>query len=513
MKKPIVAVHHASFRAGGARVLADIDWEIYPGDFWVVLGSNGAGKSTLVRGLWGGSQINRGAITYYIGKSSRPSADRIRRSIGYVSFELQQQFADAERLRQEERAYAGKEDEVTRVRDLLFPRTRRLSQTAIGLLARFGIHPDASAANFSTGEFRIVLIARALIKKPALLILDEPYDGLDAENRMLLGDTIARLPKDTAVVLVTHRFEEIPKRATHALLLLSGRILAKGEISAALTSKNVSRLYRTPMRVEQGREGYRLSYVLDHIPALPIARHLPSVQPVISMRNVSIVFNRRVVLDSFSWDVRQGECWGIIGPNGSGKSSLLSLITGDNPQVFGQDIRLFGRRRGPELSLWDIRKTIGVVNPVLPLHMIRSDTGIEVLSSGVYDSMGLYRKPDPETIARAYEICGLLGLSDLAQRPYGSLSTGQQRLVIIARALIKPPRLLILDEPCHGLDPAHRAKILTVIEGICGCGITVLMTTHHREELVPGLNYILTLGSHGVNARAFTREQFEKQLA
>ena len=232
-----------------------------------------------------------------------------------------------------------------------------------------------------------------------------------------------------------------------------------------------------------------------------------------------------VVLDRLTWTVRRGERWAVLGPNGSGKTTLLELICGDHPQVYANDVRLFGRRRAAEdgepggpsegiapegspseggglIDLWEVRRRIGAVSQRLQAAYLPAAplTCREVILSGFFDSVGLFRRPDAAQRAAAGEWIGRLGLEPLAERPYARLSYGERRRVLIARALVKSPELLVLDEPCEGLDEGNRAAVLELVERAAGRpgvgfpdGVGLLFVTHRPEELPRCLTHVLRL--------------------
>jgi molybdate transport system ATP-binding protein len=192
--------------------------------------------------------------------------------------------------------------------------------------------------------------------------------------------------------------------------------------------------------------------------------------------------------------VRRGENWFVQGPNGSGKTTLLSLVCGDHPQAYANDIRLFGVPRGSGESIWDIKRRIGLLSTEFQIAYRREASGLEVVVSGFHDSIGLYERTSPAEEASARELLGLLGLEELAKLDFGALSGGQQRLVLLARAMVKRPELLVLDEPCQGLDPANRGLVLAMIDRIvAGTTADLIYVSHHRDELPRCLTHLLEL--------------------
>ena len=216
------------------------------------------------------------------------------------------------------------------------------------------------------------------------------------------------------------------------------------------------------------------------------------------MRDVSIRYGRTLILQNFHWTVRAGESWALLGPNGSGKTTLLSLILGDNPQAYGNDVRVFGRQRGSGESIWDLKRHIGWVSPELHLHFDDSITCFEVVASGFHDTVGLFEPVNVGQRAAAREWLRRFRLLEASGQPLFSLSAGLQRMVLLARALVKRPRLLILDEPCQGLDAAHRRLFVQTVESLIGGGaVTAVYVTHRRDEIPSSIQRVLRLQKKG----------------
>jgi molybdate transport system ATP-binding protein len=228
------------------------------------------------------------------------------------------------------------------------------------------------------------------------------------------------------------------------------------------------------------------------------AKHRPRTPSkstaLIEMRDASVTYDGVAVLKGINWTMREGENWAVLGPNGSGKTTLLSLILADNPQAYSNDISLFGRKRGSGESVWDIKKKIGWVSPEVQIHYQKTMTSYDVLCSGFFDSIGLYRECSArqESIARTW--MRTLGLWRLADRKFDELSAGQQRMILIARASIKNPRLLILDEPCQGLDSVNRQIVLEAIDAVnCQARCNLIYVTHRLNEIPDSITHVLRL--------------------
>jgi molybdate transport system ATP-binding protein len=214
------------------------------------------------------------------------------------------------------------------------------------------------------------------------------------------------------------------------------------------------------------------------------------------MRDVNVGWGEKRVLCHLNWTVLPGEHWLIRGPNGAGKTTLLELITGDNMQVFSNDVSIFGKRRGSGETLWDIRSRLGIVSHRLHLEYRRvGDTPLEaVLISGFYDSIGLYEVPGDREKAAAKQWLALAGLDARRNEPFKALSYGEQRVALILRGAVKSPPLLILDEPCHGLDTEGRSLVLDLMDTVAALGAsTLLHVTHDPTEVRPFEKHVLEM--------------------
>jgi molybdate transport system ATP-binding protein len=506
---PFITVDNITVRLRDRLILQNSFWKIRSDEHWAILGPNGSGKSTLVRSLWGGVPLRSGRIIYdFASQGNQTQLVPQRDEIGYVSFELHQSLMEHEELQEELREYAGKKDEVTTARDVIFSgilanRTptpsdeKRFSQ----VVDQLGIRPllQRSIPSLSTGEMRKTLIARALIKSPKLLILDEPFDGLDGSSRAGLAVSINHLMTGPMrIILVVHRLEEIVPNITHVLLIKNGQLFMQGPKEEIINSENISKLYGFNLQMEKTKQGYRVVYGVEKsvkIEATAAYRGSPRDVPeiVVEMKDTTVKYKDIVVLDKLNWTMRRGENWAILGPNGSGKSTIIRLILGDNLQGYANQVILFGRQKGSGETLWEIKKHIGVVSSELQIQYRKKMSAYDVIASGFYDSIGLYQYPTPEQKVIVDEWVELLRIGDIANQSYHHLSYGQKRMILLARAMVKSPTLLIMDEPCHGLDISNRRRILRIIEMIGGTPTHLLYVTNHKDEILDCITHVMRL--------------------
>jgi len=449
----LVALHSATLRIRDRLILEGTTWEIRPGEHWAVIGPNGAGKSTLMRA-----------------------------QAAVVSFERHRGMLARDEQADEHRHFSGELDGGARVGDYVRPAASGWTRHALPA-GRLGIEPllDCRIRELSNGEMRRFQIALAIAAAPRLLILDEPFEGLDAPRRTELMRVIEGLmDAERAVVLVTHRAAEIPAAVTHLMGIRDGRVAFQGLRTDPAVRSGVEALY-APVR--------------QSAPPLPLPRGEATSlgDPLIELREVTVRHKGAVLFERLSWTVRPLEHWALCGPNGAGKTTLLRLVMGEHPQAYANQVRVFGRARRED-TLRELRAGIGAVSPELQVRYRKPLSVLDVVISGYYDSIGLYRHATAPQTRSARRWLEALGIEALAGKPFPHLSQGEQRMVLLARAMIKPPRLLILDEPCQGLDRSNRRRILSVIDRIAAAGVTtILYVTHHPDELPAGIRYRLDL--------------------
>ncbi len=444
-----------------------------------------------------------GSITHHYGtEDSVP----VYASIGYVSPEQQRGIMEREKLQLDSRDFSGNIDEVTTVEDIILGRAYRYEPDSTDYGHRLGDVANRlriesilgrNILSISSGEMTKTLIARALLKKPHLLILDEPYDGLDHQSRRSLKAMLESLIDDhIQVVLITHRFEEIMSNISHVLLLKNGSVYRSGKRDEILTKEMLDSLYRSENSLPA--EADRFSFISDtrnqNSPGRSVKDGKAVEKVLIKMIDTTVRFKDVTVLDKVNWTVRHGDNWMILGPNGAGKTTLLKLVLGENQQAYANEIYLFGRKKGSGESVWDIKKNIGFISSELQVRYPGHLSAFDVVCSGFFDSIGLYRlcSGEQKDMARAW--IDTLGIASLADQKFGQLSHGQCQLVLIARAMVKSPVLLMLDEPCDGLDIANRDRLMKLLDIIGkNTDTNLIYVTHHKAEMIPCITHVLSL--------------------
>lgn len=461
-------ISQGTFRLSDTRTLTIADLTIRAGESWAFVGTNGSGKSALARALAGELPLLKGECQGDFTRLTRLSFEQLQK---LVSDEWQRNNTDLLSPGEEDTGRTTAEIIQDEVKDPA--RCQRLAE-------RFGITAllNRRFKYLSTGETRKTLLCQALMSEPELLILDEPFDGLDVQSRAQLAALLESLNQQgytLVLVLVLNRFDEIPDFIQHAGVLADCNLTETGEKTALLKQALIAQLAHSE----------QLDGITLPEPDAPAARHaLDPHQPRIVLRDGMVSYDDRPILNRLSWTVNPGEHWQIVGPNGAGKSTLLSLITGDHPQGYSNDLTLFGRRRGSGETIWDIKKHIGYVSSSLHLDYRVSTTVRNVILSGYFDSIGIYQAVSDKQHKLAQQWLDILGMDTrIADAPFHSLSWGQQRLALIVRALVKHPTLLILDEPLQGLDPLNRQLIRRFVDVLISEGETqLLFVSHHAED-------------------------------
>lgn len=517
-------VRHPQFRMS-----APIDFEVQAGEQIAIVGDNGSGKSMLVDVLIGKHALmpmndvkynfapskakmvsdnikyltfrdsygTSEGVYYYqqrwnqndieetpvvadlLAESFRIADEGLTRKTVFDKFLVRDETPEQEaaRLAQEEADRQELHAELEKVRDRLYEMFH-LDQLL-----------DKHVILLSSGELRKFQLTKTLLTNPRVLIMDNPFIGLDVNARKQLNDFLHVLTAETnvSVVLVLSKTDDIPDFVTHVVPVANKTVMHKMTLQEYEASKEP-----VPSRVlteEQGSAILNLPYSSDaNLDAES------GTEQVIDFRSVNIKYGSRCILKDLSFTVMNGEHWALSGENGAGKSTLLSIVCADNPQSYANDIVLFGHQRGKGESIWDIKKYIGYISPEMHRAYMRDIPAVDIVASGLSDVSGLYRKPKPEQRAVCEFWMDMFGIKQYADTTFLKLSSGEQRLVLLARAFVKDPALLILDEPLHGLDNKNRRLVKDIIETFCQRkNKTMIMVTHYEEELPNNIDHKIFL--------------------
>lgn len=474
------------------RLAKPVDFCLCDGEHIAVVGPNGGGKSMLVDIITGAHPLLLHDPEYDFSPSAK---EMVSDNIQYITFrdsygtqqsyylqlrwnqtEIDKETPTVGQLLEEAYLQAGEDT----------PERRKMQQHLYELF-HIGHLLDKYVILMSSGETRKYQLTRTLLKEPRVLIMDNPFIGLDAETRDQLKNLLTDLSRERALqmILVLSKTDDIPDFITHVVEVRDMTVGPKQTISEYYENRKP---YPARVLSEEKEKA---------ILGLPYNDKEYNTDEVVKMNAVSIRYGERTILDKLDWTVKNGERWALSGQNGSGKSTLLSLVCADNPQSYACDIELFGVPRGSGETIWDIKKHIGYVSPEMHRAYLRDLPAVRIVASGLKDSVGLYVKPTEEE----YGICrfwmDIFGLKGLEERTFLKLSSGEQRLVLLARAFVKDPELLILDEPLHGLDNRNRRLVKDVIETFCRRrNKTMIMVTHYQEELPECITHKIFLKRH-----------------
>ena len=462
-----VELAHVSLRRGGRRVLTDVALAVRPGERWVLAGGNGAGKTQLLKLIAGSVWPEPAARTvrrYLRGRCEWLTPREVMDDIAYLGAERQDKYQrygwnmSVERL-----VGTGIHRTDIPLEPLSAGDRRRVQRTLRSLhVAHLAARPFLS---LSYGERRVILLARALASRPRLLLLDEVLNGLDADNRTRVLGWLERRDRRLPWVLATHRLEDVPRAASRALVLERGRVVYAG----ARRSAPFARWLGAAPGARRGRR------------RLPAAGNIPAAGgELVRLSNARVYLDGSRTLSGISLAVRAGECWVVHGRNGSGKTTLLRTLYGDHGVAVGGAIERAGVRAGVPLE--QFKRRVGLVAPHLQADHPRELTVSEVVQSGRHASIGLNGAPSPADRMAAARALALFGLTRFARRRLSELSYGQSRRVLFARAFVRQPQLLLLDEPFAGLDAPTRRMLLKRVAAQAAGGTAIVVTAHRLAD-------------------------------
>jgi molybdate transport system ATP-binding protein len=473
-----VRVTGASLRRAGRRVLNGIHWEIRPRQRWILLGANGSGKTQLLKlvaGIVRPAPAPQPTLRWRLRAEWHHVRREIKHRIAYVGPERQDKY-ERYGWNMTAQDVVGTGLYATDIPlDTLTAADHRRVQAILGRLG-IGFLGERRFLDLSYGQRRMILLARALVGRPALLVLDEVFTGLDRENHGLLMRWLSRLRGQLPLVMATHELVDVPATATHALVLRSGRVAFRGPIRAAARDHfgQIAHAARTA-----------------HKPRTPDSGVRAQQAALVRLDRAHVYLDGFHALHDVGLSVRPGEFWVIHGPNGSGKTTLLRTLYGDHGVATGGLIEREGI--GPGVPLEHFRERAGISAPYIHSSYPRNYTVAQVVLSGRHSSIGLQRAFTRSDRRAAGRILHRLGLAEWAQRALGELSYGQTRLVLFARALVRSPRLLLLDEPFASVDAATRAVLGRELRRHAACGVAIVITAHAVHEWIADATHELWL--------------------
>jgi molybdate transport system ATP-binding protein len=456
-----------------------VTFTLNEGEHIAIVGRNGAGKSMFVDMLTGRHPAFPGMVRY--------GFDEPYNNLKHITFRdtyggdndktyfLQQRWNQME-IDEETPTVGSKLEEAYQLAGEDTPARRALQEHIYEL---FQLKPllDKYIILLSSGELRKYKLASSLFTAPKVLIMENPFIGLDAKTRDQLKELMRMLANDQGLqlILVLAKTDDIPDFITHIVEVKDMQVMPKVAIADWKPKSRPTLITKktTPTTIQ------------------------PDAPKMIEFKKVSIRYGERTILKDLDWTVLQGEHWSLSGQNGSGKSTLLSLVCADNPQSYACDISLFGHKRGSGESIWDIKRRIGYVSPEMHRSYKQNIPAIQIVASGLKDTVGLYVRPSETEREQCRKWLNIFGIGHLADRKFMEMSSGEQRLVLLARAFVKEPDLLILDEPLHGLDDNNRMMVKEIVDKYCeDCSRTLIYVTHYQEELPNCIDHSIFLNRH-----------------
>ncbi|MFD3293040.1 ATP-binding cassette domain-containing protein [Aquirufa sp. KTFRIE-69F] len=446
MDNCLAKISDVSVSLGAKPVVSSISFQILSGQKTAIVGPMGSGKTSLAKALAG--RLFRTGEVFFSSRNPEKRAyvmlveqqHQFKNRSNLSEFYLQQRFNSSDC----EDAYTVEEE---------------LAGLALGdWVSVFELESllKRPLIQLSNGENKRLQIVKSLAYQPDWLILDNPYVGLDVKGREILTKGLLSLDSKGIQFILVSSPGDVPDFINQVIEL-------------PLTQD-------APAKPE------------------PFLRALEAFEVAVKMEKVQIKYGLKTILSDFNWKVNRGERWAIKGPNGAGKSTLISLITADNPQAYSQDITLFDRKRGTGESIWDIKRKIGYLSPELHLYFKEGGSCFSVVASGLFDTLGLFKRLTEEQSDQVNHWMQVMGIAHLKERSFLQISGGEQRMVLITRALVKNPELLILDEPCQGLDRVQTEHLKSVIDYLAeNSDMTLLYVSHYDRDIPSCVNQVLEL--------------------
>lgn len=476
MSTILIKIENATFRHRNSSFYENFNWTVKKGEHWVITGNVGAGKTSLVHALSGKYYAAKGKVGYPFLESGNGSSYELRRKlIRVVSFKDDSRIFSPNLYFYQQRFNAFAADGTLTVWEYLMNAgfDERM-EAHVNLIKKTGIFPllDLERIKLSSGQSRRLLITKAILQKPKILIIDNPYLGLDAPSRNEFNKLLEELVHTEELQLIlAGQYEQLPACMTHRLHLEDFKIKKTGRIDSFLKQQDD----KNPIAQ---KETELLQVIKKHYPAPTL-----SIPIIFDLKNVKVAYYGTEILKNINWQVKQGEKWALYGHNGSGKSTILALLFGDHPQAYANDIYLFGQKRGMGQNIWDIKKNTGFTSPELHYFFSYELTCLQAVITGLFDHVYLKRVPSSEERKLIDLFFDYFNISPLKEQSFQAISTGEQRIILLIRALIKNPPLLLLDEPFQGLDAVTIYKAKHLLSTILSDKHSLIFISHYKKEI------------------------------
>jgi molybdate transport system ATP-binding protein len=450
----MIDLHNITVSRSGKKLFENFNFSIKPGEHWVIQGNNGSGKTMLLELIAGLLHPSSGCVNYDFipGGDWQVRYDLRQRLIRYIPAHALQIFLSGyQGLFYQQRYYSIGDTTIPKVKDFL----GNDSSTDFNFPGSFNIQQllELELTRLSNGQLKKVLILQQLSKGiPRFLLLDYPLEGLDHDSRNDFIDFIDSLARTFALqIVMAHHDHDLPKTVNRRLLLRDFKIVEMAEVET-----HGPETVKKPVN-EESKESD------------------PSKPVVVEMKELTIQYGDRKIIENLNWVIRQGERWALTGRNGSGKTTLFSLIYADHPMAYSQKIFLFGKRRGSGESIWDIKARINYLGPehihFLDPKNIRISARQYILNN---------RHIDAERLSGLLEIFDARGFLDKAVR---NLSSGQLQMMLLLAFFMQDKELLLLDEPFQFLDPLNKQKAMKYLNDYLDEDITLILITHYEIDV------------------------------
>jgi molybdate transport system ATP-binding protein len=490
----LLSINSADVRFLNNKLFSKLNFEIKQGENWALIGPSGSGKSALLQTLAGRFNVTGGSITWQFFDSYLEEHPELTGHITYhrlVSLvEPKHHFRNLSNTSEfyyQQRYNSSDSDDAPPVDAYLQtiqPAPGRAvfwTLDRVTTLLKLDKLREEQLIKLSNGETKRLMIAAALLKNPVLLLLDNPLTGLDVQTRAAFDDIIEQITASGITIIIATSPYEIPRSITNVA------VLKEGKISQITTRDNFNPEQYLAGDTDEINDSELKALLNGHVAKAPF-------EWIVRMKDIRIKYGDKVILNRINWEVKPGERWALLGPNGAGKSTLLSLVNGDNPQAYANDIVLFDRKRGTGESIWGIKSKIGFVSPELHQYFPTDNSCLQVIESGYYDTLGLFRPSVKSKAYTALRWMTALEIDKYARVLLKNIPASAQRLCLLARALIKNPDLLIFDEPCQGLDAHQQHHFKTLIDTICRLSnVTLIYVSHYQQEIPESVTKVLRL--------------------
>tara|TARA_R110002012_G_scaffold259344_1_gene440738 strand:+ start:88834 stop:90306 length:1473 start_codon:yes stop_codon:yes gene_type:complete len=485
----LLNIHSAQVLTKGKQIFESLDFRWEEGQQWAIIGTSGADMTAFIETIRGNCVVPKGEIhrpfvqEYTVRKTNSGEINSFRDLIAYVSqrYEIRNK-SNQQNFYFQQRFNSSESEDTATVQEYLLEVKAKVegpwTLENVSELLHLEKLLDKSLLLLSNGETRRLALGLGLMRQPKIYLMDQPMTGLDVKSRAEFGEILKVIISRGVQVLLTTSANEIPEGITHV---------------AKLSGKGIGNVWEVADFRMTTKHEQNLSYDWGLLDSLLPKRPNENTE-VIRLENLNIKYGEKQILTNLNWEVRSGERWLLKGPNGSGKSTLISLLIGENPQAYSQNLWLFGRKRGTGESIWDVKRPTGFVAPELSRFFPNNQTCRKVILSGLFDTMGLFKKVTAEQEVLAESWIKLFHLESFANIPINRLSLENQRWTLLARALIKQPKLLILDEASQGMDEFQRRLFKDTVQQICvRSTITVVYVSHYAEDVPDAVEKVIEL--------------------